>query len=123
LERDRLKTESVSDLTGAYNLLTESPDSSKVLTHEKLSKRREEAIAKQEEAIGEQRECEEEIIKLLNPKEKLREIDRLLNTDYYEATPVGLKILRPTTKEEWLEYSERLRLTNIIISSFSDERR
>ena len=115
-ERDNLKTETVSDLTAAYNLLIESSGSSKIVTHEGLSKRREQAIVKQREAIVEQEECEEEMIKLLNPEQRLNEIFRLLNTDYYEFTWVGLKKLRETTKEEWREYFERLRLVSSLIS-------
>lgn len=70
-EKDRLKTETVSDLKSAYRLLSE-PEINK------------------------------------DTMEMLSDLRNTLNTDYFEATPIGLITKREPTKAEWMDYGYRL---------------
>jgi hypothetical protein len=133
-ERDRLKMETVSDLTAAYRLLIENKSGPKIPNLENIE-RAISFLGEVKEYIGEIEDTEElwKIHELAKKIEncsrethltaawnlgRIEQLPGLLNTDYYEFTEVGLKRLRELTKEEWEEYGERLRL-----ACLSNERR
>lgn len=158
-ERDRLKTETVSDLTSAYQLIS-GPTSGDVVSEAQASLRKAEgchaeglelqklfdhfsdenselsrderlkgltevhnrAVKLESSAMETRLVADRELGKLLNSEEALQEVLQILNTDYYEFTPVGLKRHREPTKEEWREYGERLRLASGILDEQQSRR-
>ena len=150
-ERDRIKTESVSDLSSAYVLLTEPKfDNTKALAE--IDTRREYCKRTLDNLLarcgGSIQECSDiGLLKEVHDTglkvERTLKQDNLviqrrlgqliidlesfayeyLTTDVYKAGPTGLKVNRPSTKEEWIEYGQRLQSVHEMVKTRAREPR
>jgi hypothetical protein len=127
-ERDRLKTATVADLKSAYRLLAEPKEDDDTLSraaklsleiqavlprlkHEiKEVDSVEDALMIRDEALEYGQKSAEMIIALdayIGKFSILNDLFDGLDTDYFELTPVGLKVKRKPTEAEILDYVNR----------------
>jgi hypothetical protein len=132
---DKDKLLSVGNLTDAYKLLSapNKGDQVKRLQAElnnvnsisdetarlkEYLRIRDEAARLENEAAEDRIRAEREAGKLLNEIEKADYLVELLKTEWAEIMPTGLKIKRPSTQDEWLEYGKRLKRVDTLLDEW-----